>query len=298
MHQQLGVDKKFLHPLELMTPTIVESRGKPVTVTLLDANHCPGAVMFLFQVGNKTILHVGDFRWAREIMLQQPPLQSFVNLTVRLDELFLDTTYCDEKYAGIPTQQRAIDATIEAVDKELAECSRLQLKPLLLFGSYTIGKEKIYLSVCENLKMKAFVDKRRYKILAALNWPPERMRLLTTDKSETCIWIVPLGHINFKQMPSYQAGSASKVFSKGYDRIIGFRPTGWTYNGNSKGLVTKRTSGPLTIYGVPYSEHSNFSELVDCLHCLKPKKIIPTVSVSKGDEQVDLLLRSVQRMQV
>ena len=106
-----------------MTPTVIDSRGKAVTVTLLDAIHCPGAVMFLFQVSNKTILHVGYFRWDRDLMLIQAPLQSFFNLRVRLDEILFDTTYCDEKYAGIPTQQEAIKATIEAVDKEMAECA-------------------------------------------------------------------------------------------------------------------------------------------------------------------------------
>lgn len=38
--QQLRVNKKFLHPLELNQATVILSRGKPITVTLLDANHC------------------------------------------------------------------------------------------------------------------------------------------------------------------------------------------------------------------------------------------------------------------
>ena len=39
--QQLGVDKKYIHPIAMLTPTVIESRGKPITVTLIDANHCP-----------------------------------------------------------------------------------------------------------------------------------------------------------------------------------------------------------------------------------------------------------------
>ena len=35
-------------------------------------------------------------------------------------------------------------------------------------------------------------------------------------------------------------------------------------------------------------------ELVDCLACLKPLKIIPTVSVSKSDDQVKLLLNTLK----
>jgi hypothetical protein len=48
----------------------------------------------------------------------------------------------------------------------------------------------------------------------------------------------------------------------------------------------------MTIHGIPYSEHSSFSELVDCVRCLKPKKIIPTVNVMKSEEQVEFLLKA------
>lgn len=47
----------------------------------------------------------------------------------------------------------------------------------------------------------------------------------------------------------------------------------------------------LTINGDAYKYI--LQELVDCLRCLKPKKITPTVSVSKGDEQVELLLNEL-----
>lgn len=37
---------------------------------------------------------------------------------------------------------------------------------------------------------------------------------------------------------------------------------------------------------------STRQELVDCLNCLKPNKITPTVSVSKSQELVELLLNA------
>ena len=89
VHSQLGVLQKYIHPIPMNTPTVIASRGKPITVTLLNANHCPGAIMFLFEVGKRNILHVGDFRWNNEIMMQMPHLQAFSNSNPRLDELFL-----------------------------------------------------------------------------------------------------------------------------------------------------------------------------------------------------------------
>lgn len=50
---------------------------------------------------------------------------------------------------------------------------------------------------------------------------------------------------------------------------------GWSYQ--KKGLQTRR-EGNVTIYGIPYSEHSSFAELRDCVKRLRPKRIIPTVN--------------------
>ena len=50
---------------------------------------------------------------------------------------------------------------------------------------------------------------------------------------------------------------------------------GWSYQ--KKGLQTRR-EGKVTVYGIPYSEHSSFAELRDCVKRLRPKRIIPTVN--------------------
>ena len=297
--QQLGVDKKYIHPLPMNTPTVVESRGKAVTVTLLDANHCPGAVMFLFEVGKRTILHVGDFRWSRDAMLIQDPaspLHKIVSQTVALDELYLDTTYCNEKY-HLPPQSDTIKATIETFEKELERCKKSNppKKTLHLFGAYTIGKEKIYLSVAERYGLKVYVDKSRYKILSTLNLPEAYTKLLTTNREESDMWVVPMGHLNMKKMPEYFSIANSKPFAPAYDRIVGYRPTGWSLS--RSGIISSRSSGKVTIHSVPYSEHSSFPELVDCLECLKPAKIIPTVSASKSNEQIKLLLQGLRNKQ-
>ena len=33
----------------------------------------------------------------------------------------------------------------------------------------------------------------------------------------------------------------------------------------------------MSVYGVPYSEHSSFPELRDCVARLRPKRLVPTV---------------------
>jgi DNA cross-link repair 1A protein len=350
VHDQLGVERHYLHPLPFDVPTEIATmttRGvhKSVTVTLLNANHCPGAAMMLFEIPlsasssssssnsnnnskKRRILHVGDFRWNRSVMLgttsssninNNNPLVTLAtavatgNEHARLDELFLDTTYCDAKYT-LPTQAAAIAATVEyAVEQvQLAKMHRQRI--LLLFGTYTIGKERIYLAVAEKLGMKVYVDKRRFKILSAVmnEWLPEKLSsLLTTNPAETILWTAPLGHISMKKLPEYLQVKIG-TFAREYSKVIGFRPTGWSMSTGgsrnekqtkpsaaahrgSSSIIKPQTRGKVTTVGVPYSEHSAFNELVDCIDCLRPRKIVPTVNVSKSEQQVDLLLTHLQR---
>ena len=296
VNQQLGVDKKYIHPLSMNATTVIASRGKPIKVTLMDANHCPGAILFFFEIGKRKILHVGDFRWSREVMLSchNPQLRSIAHGETALDELFLDTTYCDEKFSSMPTQQAAIQALVGKFEQQ----HRTGKKTLHLFGAYTIGKERVYLSIAERFGLKVYVDSARYRVLSALEWPKEQMQVLTTRKEESCLWVVPMGHLNFKKLPQYFEACNTKAFEKAYERIVAYRPTGWSLSSKpSAGLVTTQTSGKITVHSVPYSEHSSFAELVDCIACLRPGKIIPTVNATKSQEQVAMLMKGLRTKQ-
>jgi DNA cross-link repair 1A protein len=305
VHKQLGVDRQYLHPLSLYTPTVIESRGKAATVTLLHANHCPGAVMFLFEVEKRVMLHVGDFRWNTNIMSSQAPLRPFcrklwsnASSERRIDDIFLDTTYCDPQYA-LPSQEDCITAAEKVAMDEIQIARREKKRILMLFGAYTIGKEIVYLSVAKRLGLKVYVDNRRYRVLAALNWPKDDLAILTKNPEESIIWVVPLGHVNMKRMSIYISIRRGR-FCRDFDRVIGFRPTGWSLSSRGKkrnGIIGSASRGVLTVYSVPYSEHSSFPELVECLECLNPKRIIPTVSVSKSQQQVDLLMKHWKAMQ-
>lgn len=59
---------------------------------------------------------------------------------------------------------------------------------------------------------------------------------------------------------------------------------GWSYK-RSGGVQVWR-EGAVEVVGIPYSEHSSWNDLRDCVGALRPKKIIPTVNAANPGELV------------
>ncbi|DBA87437.1 TPA: hypothetical protein ACH3X1_004479 [Trebouxia sp. C0004] len=90
VHQRLKVPMGRLHILPLHSPIQVAG----ITVTFVDAHHCPGAVMILFEApGRLPLLHTGDCR-CHAGMQEEECLQRVRGGV----DLVLDTTYCQPQY--------------------------------------------------------------------------------------------------------------------------------------------------------------------------------------------------------
>lgn len=254
-----------------------------VAVTALDANHCPGSAMLLFEIrraGGDTVrvLHSGDMRFA-------PKMRLFPELrTKEIHQLFLDTTYCNPKYVFPPQE----NMTIWIAEKVRTEWAKMP-KALFVVGTYTIGKEKVLLEIRRLLggaqqgtKVYANAEKRRILKMLQLVEPAEFESVFTGKEDQSRIHIVKLGELGFQNMDAL----CEKAKALGYQRIIGFKPTGWTFN--SKKQVTETKKGIATVYGVPYSEHSNFEELKEFVKLVRPRKLIPTVNCESKVEREEM----------
>lgn len=110
----LAVDPRWIHPLPLDAPTVIPNCGG-VSVTLIEANHCPGSCLFFFEgpqtidagdstfkspfIGSSRIfryLHCGDFRASPHHVLH-PAVSG-----KHIDHIYLDTTYLDSKVCRDP----------------------------------------------------------------------------------------------------------------------------------------------------------------------------------------------------
>ncbi|NXR85189.1 DCR1A protein, partial [Hypocryptadius cinnamomeus] len=221
---KLRVQEQYVHVLPMDTQCVVNG----IKVLLLDANHCPGAAMILFYLpSGAVILHTGDFR-ADPSMERYPALMG-----QQVHTLYLDTTYCSPEYT-FPAQQEVIQFAVNLA----FETVTLNPRTLVVCGTYSIGKEKVFL---EQYLARALAC---CKFFGGLQ-----------------------DHLN--------------KFSENFDQILAFKPTGWTYSDSCLSLedIKPQTRGKITIYGIPYSEHSSYLEMKRFVQWLKPQKIIPTVNV-------------------
>ncbi|NXK91369.1 DCR1A protein, partial [Formicarius rufipectus] len=225
---KLRVQEQYVHVLPMDTECLVDG----IKVLLLDANHCPGATMILFHLpSGVVILHTGDFR-ADPSMERYPAL-----VGQQVHTLYLDTTYCSPEYT-FPSQQEVIQFAVNIA----FETVTLHPRTLVVCGTYSIGKEKVFLGILMSYLMGLSI----------------------------CYIFFSQGlqdHLN--------------KFSENFDQILAFKPTGWTYSDSCLSLadIKPQTRGKITIYGIPYSEHSSYLEMKRFVQWLKPQKIIPTVNI-------------------
>ncbi len=134
----LRVEERWLRPLPMEEPTLIPNSGG-VRVTCIEANHCPGSCLFLFEgpqtaqilpsnhrpsphIGTKRqfrYLHCGDFRAS--------PLHANHSLikNKKLDIIYLDTTYLNPRYC-FPAQEQVVEACAELVRSKMPDSHRTQ----------------------------------------------------------------------------------------------------------------------------------------------------------------------------
>ncbi|KAI9085587.1 hypothetical protein K1719_032430 [Acacia pycnantha] len=269
----LGVPSKFVVPLRLCEPVEIDG----CEVTLIDANHCPGAVQFLFKIPGvdgkcERYVHTGDFRFSKA-MKSEPLLAAYVGA----DAVFLDTTYCHPKFQ-FPSQKESVAYVVDVVGRVESQNDCSTRNVLFLVATYVVGKEKILLELARRFKRKVHVDARKMEVLRVLGYGEGGE--FTDDSSQTNIHVVgwnvlgetwPYFRPNFVRMKEIMT-------ERGYSEVVGFVPTGWTYE-VKRNKFTVKSKDSFQIHLVPYSEHSNYDELREYVKFLKPKRVVPTVGV-------------------
>ncbi|XP_064615380.1 DNA cross-link repair 1A protein-like [Liolophura sinensis] len=260
VRSKLYVQPEYIHTIPLDTPTVICG----VEVTFMEANHCPGSVLILFKLKDGTnLLHTGDFRAHRSMEEYSPIVKN------KIHTLYLDTTYCDPTYT-FAEQQEVIDVAVSLVMDAMSK----NPNTLVVCGSYTIGKERVFTAIAKALDCKIAVTREKKRVLDCLE-DPYLNEAVTLSWSEARVHILPMGSLNLKKLHEHLQDNPR------FEGIIALSPTGWSHSNKVPSLQhikPKASRNGVTIYGIPYSEHSSFLELKRFVQFLKADKILPTVN--------------------
>ena len=135
-------------------PTVVDlgGTGELLTVTAIDAGHCPGSVGFLFEGACGRIYHTGDFR--REDWAEDPSTIPTQLSKAPLDLLLLDNTYCNPAYA-FPTRAHAQSTIIDLIINKYPERE-------IVVGIDSLGKEPLLAAIATATGHPVRVTKERF----------------------------------------------------------------------------------------------------------------------------------------
>eukprot|EP00178_Gracilaria_changii_P013336 TRINITY_DN376_c1_g3_i1.p1 TRINITY_DN376_c1_g3~~TRINITY_DN376_c1_g3_i1.p1 ORF type:complete len:532 (-),score=130.78 TRINITY_DN376_c1_g3_i1:969-2564(-) len=259
---------------------VQDSAGKRALVWLFDANHCPGAALILFFVVHtkRWVLHTGDFRYSAAHFNRFSMLVELVQCA-SLHYVHLDTTYCSPSYA-FPPQQVVLDTALEHARKE---DKRTKGACIFFFGTYSIGKEKVFLHVAAQLKLHIYACKRKRETLLLLDIPELSSRLVD-DPKRARVHVVAMNELKPESLRKYVKSNRLSHRFIGRALAICFRPTGWTYNG---GAVRRelRAADNAVVFQLPYSEHSSFDELRQFVSWAKPCRLIPMVGAHTAQKR-------------
>jgi hypothetical protein len=246
---------KRIYSLELnVTHWIIldNSLNEGINVTLLDANHCIGSVMILFQ-GEKTenILYTGDFRYDPSMLSNACLLDSSGNL-IEISHLFLDNTFNSPDFV-FPSQTVCKNLLFQVIEEN----------PLcdVWIKNECFGRESLLIELSYRFNTLIVVDPKAYERVVLLNAHPERF---STNEKDGFIHVV-----NSKTM--------SMLYDRNQNQIktIGIWLTGWCKE------FTKTDEYGVIRYKIPYSGHSNYEELREFTKAVQALKVTFTSSCAK-----------------
>lgn len=236
-----------------------EEHQEMVTVTLFDANHCPGSVMFLFSGYFGDVFYTADFRYKPGILdsFALPPI----------DVLYLDNTYCSPKCL-FPTREDAIENILSQLHTCLVESQRV------FIGLDNLGKEDLLERIVKERQFKVNVYPARKELMDIMGLS----NIITADRSNTRIFVVPTNQISGKNLERWNNEMKTQAILA---------------TARFCGLNFKPFSKHPDIHVIPYSNHSSYFELKDFVKLIKPRCIVPIVGKqAKGIFNTDISERS------
>ncbi|WVF66125.1 hypothetical protein IAT40_000864 [Kwoniella sp. CBS 6097] len=273
--------------------------GKPqrVTITLLDANHCPGSTMFLITSPDKAVLHTGDIR-ADKLFIQQlkrePALQQYLaptstyagsaNSQPRAGRRVLDRIYLDTSAmlgtGDMPDREPVLQDLVE-------QMSLYPPDTVFFLDTWCFGWEFVIREVSRYFGELIHIDRYKHSIYKAVETDPYLLACTTTDSTAT----------RFHACERLAKCTECRRFKKGYSKpvynldkrivnvnMVEIKEARWplehsTFLESLGRAAVGEGPWPYAI-NVPLARHSPLPELQNLVKLFKPKGVSPNAIVS------------------
>mmetsp|Transcript_41722 Transcript_41722/g.97429 ORF Transcript_41722/g.97429 Transcript_41722/m.97429 type:complete len:392 (+) Transcript_41722:27-1202(+) len=265
----------FLKPLEIGPVHRIllgSAGGLEIEVCLVDANHVPGSVMFIFSGYFGTLLYTGDFRFHdNHVHLSVLPLLARPN--AELSRIFLDNTFCHPQFTHAPRAE-----VCKAITKRI-----ISKWPCIAFVViYKLGKESLLAHLAQRLKTVVLLPKDRMLVAKELGLHGSNIREqpcnpqsapaeeLRRRSMQGCIWAVSRRNVRKSLWQATESGAAAHAID----------PSGWAELSRNEYVPCYEDSHTVSgqtvpvfvsddgVSHYPYSDHCSYLELVQFLSCL------------------------------
>ncbi|CAD6219308.1 GSCOCG00004906001-RA-CDS [Cotesia congregata] len=268
---RFGPEADFIKTIDGVSPIIVEynveNKTEYLKVTSISAGHCPGSVMFLFEIKKISVLYTGDFRFDSKDLSKFKPLHDFVDgkmIPKKFDNIYLDTTFFNPNNDFFPSRQDCVREICKVASDWISKDNN---NIVILECSAHYGPEYLFIELSNALKLRIHVKDKVYK---SYTFFPELSKCVTDDPNATPIHACM--EKNFRRFYVLQCRPKVKDES-----IITIIPSvwRWRYKDVKKNIceweaINKR-------FYTCYSCHSSFSELKNFIEYFKPSKLYPCV---------------------
>ncbi|KAK7350889.1 hypothetical protein VNO77_09923 [Canavalia gladiata] len=282
LQQYPQLDASFFLSIEVGQSFIVHDPAGPFTVTAFDANHCPGAVMFLFEGKFGNILHTGDCRLTPECLLNLP--DKYVGRKEKqprcpLDCVFLDCTFGNFSW-GMPSKHSSIQQVINCIWKHPDALT-------VYLTCDILGQEEILVKVSQTFGVKIYVDKAKN---------PECFKnLVLTVPGILCEDPSSRFHLLDGSPRLYERAKVKLIEAKAtlQPEPLIIRPSAQWYaceeefsdvENTRKKRMNEAVKDQFGVWHVCYSMHSSKEELEWALQLLAPKWVVSTTPSCRAME--------------
>lgn len=270
--------------LELAVPRTIEYSVQTVgrvslTVTTSAAGHCPGSVMFVFNVGAKTILYTGDFRIIPQDLPKLNPLNDETrceNWPKKFNVVYLDTTFLSLDFPSFPSRKESFEAICDEIEKWLREDPE---NVVMLECSGNYGAEYLFVEVAKILNTKIHVKEKVYSNYTRIAELSERV---TNDGMKSRI------HACTAKMTRKKLACRPYVAPKNILTVV---PSAMRWRGRNTAKFTEYDPADSRRLYVCYSMHCSYDELRAFVDYFKPDKIVPCVYHDDAKSEIDQLTK-------